>query len=258
MDIDHGRAIDWGKTSPDYAEFRPGPPDSFYVRLAELGIGRPGQRILDLGTGTGVLARRFAAQGATVAGIDISEEQVETARRLAARDGVAADLRVAPAERVPHPDASFDVITANQAWMYFDRERTVAEIKRLLAPGGVFANTDFSWLPRLDAIARRTEEVILAHNPEWTTGDWSGEVPATPPWSVGHFRVRAWFVYDEGIPFTRDTWRGRMRACRAIGASLAGDEVSRFDRALGEVLAREAPERFAVLHRINAHVYETP
>lgn len=256
MEIDHGRPLDWGKTSADYAEHRPGPPDSYYGRLAELGIGRPGQRILDLGTGTGVLARRFAAQGATVAGIDISPGQIETARRLAGRDRVEVDFRVAPAERVPHPDASFDAITANQAWLYFDRPRTVAELKRLLAPGGVFMNSGFSWLPRADAIARRTEEVVLAHNPQWTTGDWSGEIPERPAWSVNDFRVRAWFFYDEAIPFTRDTWRGRMRACRAIGASLAPDEVARFDRALAEVLAREAPERFSVLHRIDAHIVE--
>ena len=56
-EIDEGHAFDWGKTSPDYAVYRPGYPASFYTVLQALGIGTPGQDILDLGTGTGVLAR---------------------------------------------------------------------------------------------------------------------------------------------------------------------------------------------------------
>ena len=70
--IDAGRGIDWGRTSQDYDHYRPGPPDSFYRKLLALDIGLPDQRILDIGTGTGLLARRFAAQGAHVAGIDVS------------------------------------------------------------------------------------------------------------------------------------------------------------------------------------------
>lgn len=44
--IGHGRSVDWGRTSADYALYRPGPPPSFYDRLAAFGVGLPGQRIL--------------------------------------------------------------------------------------------------------------------------------------------------------------------------------------------------------------------
>jgi ubiquinone/menaquinone biosynthesis C-methylase UbiE len=76
----------------------------------------PGQSILDLGTGTGVMARRFAQQGSAVAGIDISAEQIAAARELAAARKLDVDFRVAPAEATPFPEASFDVVTANQCW----------------------------------------------------------------------------------------------------------------------------------------------
>ncbi|MFG0296977.1 MAG: class I SAM-dependent methyltransferase, partial [Maioricimonas sp. JB045] len=67
--IDAGNSVDWGRTSADYAVHRPGPPPSFFSRLAALGVGLEGQKILDLGTGTGVLARQFARQGAKVHGV---------------------------------------------------------------------------------------------------------------------------------------------------------------------------------------------
>ena len=79
MTIDGGRPIDWGRTSSDYAAHRPGPPPSYYERLAALGVGTPGQRLLDLATGTGLVARSFAARGCHVAGCDIAPEQVEMA-----------------------------------------------------------------------------------------------------------------------------------------------------------------------------------
>lgn len=81
--VDGGQQIDWGRSAADYGEFRPGPPASFYRRLRAFDIGCRGQRILDLGTGTGVLAREFARAGSLCAGVDISAGQIAEAKRLA-------------------------------------------------------------------------------------------------------------------------------------------------------------------------------
>jgi 2-polyprenyl-3-methyl-5-hydroxy-6-metoxy-1,4-benzoquinol methylase len=104
--IDPGRAIDWSRTSADYARHRQGPPDSFFARFQALGVGLPGQRILDLGTGTGLIARRLARQGSNVAGIDIAAGQLAQARRLAEVEGLSIDFREAPAEEPPSPTAA--------------------------------------------------------------------------------------------------------------------------------------------------------
>ena len=85
-DIDQGHAFHWGKTAQDYAVYRPGYPESFYTILHALGIGRPGQAILDLGTGTGVLARAFAQCGASVIGLDLAAEQIVVAQQLARQE----------------------------------------------------------------------------------------------------------------------------------------------------------------------------
>lgn len=252
--FDPGRTIDWGKTSREYALYRPGPPDRFYDLLRTLGIGLSGQRILDLGTGTGVLARRFARAGAEVSGIDLSREQLLAARRLAAADGVTVHWRAAVAEALPFPDGSFDVLTANQCWLYFDPDRATAEVHRVLKPGGVLVTSHFSWLPRVDPVARATEALVLEHNPAWSAGDFSGEIPTIPDWTAGRFDVRACFYFDEDVPFTIETWSGRIRACRGIGATLSEEEVGRFDRAHREMLLELAGERFTVRHRTDAHV----
>lgn len=252
--IDEGRAFDWGRTSTDYAAHRPGPPPSFYERLHALGIGRAAQRILDLGTGTGVLARQFARQGADVVGIDIAPEQIAAAARLAQDEGLRVRFAVAPAEAAGEPEASFDAITANQCWLYFDKVRVIPEVRRLLAPGGVLVTSHFSWLPRLDPVARQSEELVLRFNPGWGGADWHGAVPPMPKWAEQDFVLAAMFWYDEEIPFTREAWRGRMRACRGVGASLPPEQVERFDREHDALLRRIAPDNFTILHRLDAHI----
>ena len=253
---DGARSIDWGRASPDYAVHRPGYPDSFWERLRALGVGLSGQRILDLGTGTGVLSRRFAAMGCNVTGVDIAAGQVEAARELARAQGLEIDLRVGPAEETGLPSAAFDRITASQCWLYFDPDRMIEEVRRLLASGGRLMTCHLSWLPRLDDVARRTEELVLRHNPDWTAADWSGEVPEVPSWTAGQLRIVDRFCYDEPMPFTRETWRGRIRACRGVGANLSVDAVAAFDRDHLELLERTVPETFTVQHRIDAHLME--
>lgn len=252
--VDPGRTIDWGRTSGDYAAWRPGPPPRFYELLRALGIGLPGQRILDLGTGTGVLARQFARQGCVVSGIDVAPNQLAMAKQLAADEGLQIDFREAGAEDLPFALDAFDVATANQCWLYFDPDKAVPEVKRVLTAGGLLVTSHFSWLPRLDPIAGASEELVLQHNPAWTAADYAGGVPQSPRWAEGRCDVRAHFVFDEAIAFTHESWRGRMRACRGVGAALSEQEVRRFDADLAALLSRIAPAEFHVRHRIDAHV----
>ena len=84
QNFDHGKPFDWGKTSKSYAKYRDIYPEEFYERVYAAGIGLPGQEILDLGTGTGVLPRHMARYGAHFTGVDLSENQIAEARRLTA------------------------------------------------------------------------------------------------------------------------------------------------------------------------------
>ncbi len=178
------------------------------------------------------------------------------ARGLAEEEGVDVDFRVGAAEEVPHPGGSFEAVTANQCWFYFDAERAMAEARRVLVPGGVLATSHFSYLAGEDDIARRSEELVLKFNPQWASSAWDGRVPSFPAWARERLYVRGMFYYDEPIPFTRESWRGRMRACRGVGAELAQQEVAAFDAELERLLRASEGDGFTILHRIDAHVFQ--
>ena len=253
--IDNEREFDWGRTSQDYAAYRSGYPDSFYEVLAALGIGTPGQRILDLGTGTGVLARAFGRRGAVVTGVDIAANQIAAAESLAASERLSVTFRVCPAEAVEFPDASFDIISAAQSWLYFDASAMVPKVLRLLTAEGSLVLTHLLWLPRKDPIARRSEALVLNYNPDWSGADYGGTMAPVAPWARDHFDLRTFHAMEAPIEFTREAWRGRFRACRGVGASLSPEEVARFDAEHGALLEAIAPETFTVLHQMTIHAY---
>ncbi len=167
-DIDGGREFDWGRTSAEYAAYRQGYPAAFYETLRSLGIGTPGQRILDLGTGTGVLARAFASNGASVVGIDIADNQIAQARRLAEEQGLEATFSVCAAEDIDFANGSFDVISAAQAFLYFDVDVVIPKILAALTESGSLVLTCLTWLPFKDATARQSEALVLRYNPGWS------------------------------------------------------------------------------------------
>ncbi len=107
---------------------------------------RPGQRVLDLACGTGNPALAIAARvrpGGTVIATDISPEMVAGARQYAERAGIAElDVRLMNAQEIDFPEASFDGVSCAQGLMFCpDPVATMAEVRRVLVPGGRFAVT---------------------------------------------------------------------------------------------------------------------
>ncbi|MCA9869039.1 MAG: class I SAM-dependent methyltransferase [Anaerolineae bacterium] len=244
--------VDFGRTSEDYARYRAGFPASLFERLAQRGIGLPGQQILDLGTGTGTLARGFARRGCAVTGVDVAAEQLAQADELDRLAGVQVEYRVAPAEDTRLPSNSFDVVSAGQCWHWFDRPRTAAEISRLLKSGGTLVIAHYDWLPLPGNVVALTEELILRYNPAWHFGSGTG---IYPQWfgdvAVAGFQEIESFTYDEPAIYSNEAWRGRVRASAPIGGSLPAEDVDRFDAALAAALEQRFPdEPLAVPHRV--------
>lgn len=247
-EIDNGRAFDWGKTSKDYAKFRDIYPALFYRKIVEIGLCAEGQAVLDLGTGTGVLPRNMYKYGAKFVGADISENQIDEAKKLSEEAGMQINYVVSSAESIDFPNDFFDVVTACQCLMYFNLPVVLPKIHRLLKDNGHFCVLFMAWLPEECEIAKRSEELVLKYNPSWTGGGMQRYPIDTPDWSKGLFNVANAIAYDINAPFTRETWHGRIKACRGIGASsLTSEEISKFESEHLNYL-NTVPETFEILH----------
>jgi Methylase involved in ubiquinone/menaquinone biosynthesis len=244
--IDNGKGFDWGLASADYGRYRDIYPEAFYQKILSLGLCAKGQRVLDLATGTGVLPRNLYRFGAKFTGADIAANQIAEARRLSA--GMDIDYVVSAAEALAFPDDSFDAVTACQCFEYFDLPVLVPKLARMLKPGGRFAILYMAWLPDESDIARQSEELVLKFNPEWTGGGYKRRPIGDPDWAKAFFELENKAAFDLDVPFTRESWNGRMRACRGIGASLPGVEIAQFDREHRALLEKIAPESFNIPH----------
>ncbi len=260
MALELGVNPDFGKTADDYGRHRAGFPDSIFERLAAFGIGAPGQRVVDLGTGTGTLARGFARRGCEVVGLDPAAPMLDTARALDVEAGVKVEYRVARAEQTGLADAYADVVSAGQCWHWFERPRAAAEVARVLRPDGRVVIAHFDWIPLRGNLVRATEELIERHNPDWKLGRGLGMHPL---WlrDLGEagFRELETFSYDLDVPYPPEAWRGRVRASAGVGGTLAPDAVARFDAEHRELLAIRFPgSPLAILHRVFAVVGRAP
>ena len=246
--IDAGKAFDWGRTSEEYARYRDIYPEEFYRKIVDRGLCTDGQEVLDIGTGTGVLPRNMYRFNAHWTGTDISGEQIAQAKRLADESGMKIDFRTVSAEQLDYPDASFDVITACQCFFYFDHEKVLPKLARLLKPNGRLLILYMAWLPSEDVIAGKSEALVLKYSPSWSGAGETRHPITIPDAASNWFEPEDREEYDLYVPFTKESWHGRMRACRGVGASLSKDELDKWDAEHREMLDRTAPDRFEVLH----------
>ena len=186
------------------------------------------------------------AYGGRWIGTDISEEQISEARRLSA--GMDIEYRVAATEELDFPAESFDVITACQCFWYFRHECVAPVFHTLLKPGGKLLVLYMAWLPYEDEIAGASERLVLKYSPQWSgAGETLHPIDIPSCYREG-FELTHHEELRLSVPFTRDTWHGRMRACRGIGASLGAEELQSWDCEHRELLLEIAPEQFSILH----------
>lgn len=251
QNIDKGNSFDWGKTSDDYAKYRDIYPKEFYEKILERGLCKDNQRVLDIGTGTGVLPRNMYKYGAIWTGTDISENQIEQAKILATKENMDIEFYPCPAEEIDYPDNTFDVVTACQCIWYPDHRILAPKLARVMKKGGKFLILYMAWLPFEDELARKSEEIILKYNPDWN-GAGETRKPVFVPEEYGEFfDVSYREEFDINVPFTRESWHGRMRACRGVGASMSEETLALWDKEHKEMLKKYADERFDILHFVS-------
>jgi SAM-dependent methyltransferase len=145
----------FARAAGEYRRGRPGYPPAAIEYLAERLALRPGTIVVDLAAGTGALTRPLLELGCKVIAVEpVAEMRAELPAEARALDGTA--------ERMPLPDAGADAVTVAQAFHWFDGEGALAEIHRVLRPGGALA---LIWNTRVleDPVNQAIEELVAPY-----------------------------------------------------------------------------------------------
>lgn len=254
--IDKGNEFDFGRTSDDYAKFRDIYPKSMYEKLKAFGIGKSGQRILDLGSGTAVLPINMADTGAQFTATDISENQIAYGRKLAEEKGIKnISFKVCSAENTGFENNSFDAVTAVQCFHYFDAEKVSDEIRRVLKPNGIFCKIFMDWLPYEDEAIAEMESLVLKYNPDWSGRGFKEFSYSFPKWAENKFELGHVESYDTVLEFSKEAWLGRIKSCRGVGASLSAEKIAEFESEYRELLQKYS-EPLRLKHQIHFEIYK--
>jgi SAM-dependent methyltransferase len=237
-----------------YEGARPPYPEAFFAEAAaKLGFDRS-QRLLDVGTGPGILAIGFAPYCGKVSGVDPEPAMVEAAREASARAGVALELIEGRFEDMPDEVGAFDVVTIGRAFHWLDPEPTRRRLERVVAPHGRILVCHASsvkdgrnaWLATFNAVRER----------------WSGERPRHDHGAVlagGRFVWRGITRVEASQSLPIERLADRVLSMSTSSPERLGDEAPEMRRALREALAPLAAD--GVLEEIveaQAEVFEEP
>lgn len=137
--IDPGMARGFDAWADEYDRFRPGYPDEVFETIAARVTLPRVPLVVDLGAGTGRASLAMAAFGWRVTAVEPGKPMLELLRARATDEGLLISTIQADAEATGLDPASVDLVTAAQAFHWFEKERALVEIARILKPGGAVA-----------------------------------------------------------------------------------------------------------------------
>jgi SAM-dependent methyltransferase len=227
---DRARAESFGGVAEAYDRFRPAPPAALLDALAALAPAR----VLDVGCGTGKVARGLMARGLDVLGVETDERMAHVARA----HGV--EVEVAPFEDWDARGRRFDLITCGDAWHWIDPARGWRRIGEVLAHGGQVAR--FWTEHELAEPMRSTLDAVLR--------EWAPELLAPPPHATDDDPRTRRQTFEESRRYGADEWVGLMGTISFV-QTLAPEHREALERELHAAVERRGG---TVAARFLAHV----
>ena len=139
------------------------------------------------------------------------------------------------------------MITACQCFWYFDHEKVAPEFHRILKKDGKLVILFMAWLPFEDELAGKSEDLVRKYSPTWSGGGETKHPIHIPDVMFDYFELEDHEEYELPVHFTKESWHGRMIACRGVGASLMPDEFAKWDKEHRALLGNYT-EEFVVKH----------
>jgi SAM-dependent methyltransferase len=220
-----------------YERARPGYPDDAVAFLAKRLRLEPGRTVVDIGAGTGKLTRALVGHGARVVAVEpLGEMRAQLER--AVPEAVAVD---GTAESIPLADGEADAVTAAQAAHWFDLDRALPELHRVLAADGLLA---LVWNSRDldDPLQARVEELVAPYReaaPLQLDRQWRRAVEESPLFGSIELTTFAW-----AQSFTADDLADRVATTSVIAALSDRERTAVLDRVKEAAGALDEPFPF--------------
>ena len=222
-----------------FLEARSRVPDMQAVNqnLCETVAARPGERWLEVGSGSGILSRMLAPQlqpGGQMVGLDISPDMTAEAQKYALSEGINSEIafETGAAESLPYPNASFDGALAARLLLHAaDPDAVVREMKRVVRPGGrlVVMDWDFETVTVDHPDRELSRRILHWRNDHHGGNNWSGRQLWRRMRNVGlqNLSVHPWVsvTHHETDGLTQSLWRAAQVACEAGTISPAEQEA---------------------------------
>lgn len=247
--------IDFGQVAKSYAKAREDIPVSLWDSLYVRGIFLDGRKVVDLGCGTGALTRKLALRKANVIGVDPSKELLHHANALNMTKNYNIPYVQGTSEDTGLQDSQFDIVTVMRAWHWFDREKAIQEIKRILKAKGTLVVIDSGFLIG-SPVVTKTFEVLSKYvklKPAGSKADSKQRINGFPvewfdEWQKNDLELKEFFRLTYTVSYTKQTWVERIESV----SWLAGLEEKVRKSALQELTdSISDQEPFVIPHECN-------
>lgn len=255
--------VNFGNVAKSYAKFRNDLPVELLKDLKLRGIIFNDKKVVDLGSGTGVFSRALHKEGASVVGVEPSADLIQEAKKIDEIEECMIKYVNAYSESTSLLEDTYDIVTVMRAWHWFEREKTLTEIKRILNDNGKLIIIDSGFISKSKVIVDSLE-IIKKHMPDrklelaGSKANSKQIINSFPvewfkEWQVHQFDLQETFKLTYNVTFTNEEWCGRLGSL----SWLSGFDENERNNILDKVYTHLEKEYSGIKHDIPHGCYIT-